>query len=130
MLTTLPYALLVLKSFVDDIPVEYEQAAEMLSASRWWVIWEIILPLLKPGLAVTFLFLFILNWSEFFLALILSKADVSTLPMHLNRFAGYGGGHGIQAALSVGATLPLIFIGLLIRKHLVRGLSFGFVRRQ
>lgn len=129
MLTTLPYALLVLKSFVDDIPIEYEQAAEILGASRWRVIWEIILPLLKPGLAVTFLFLFILNWSEFFLALILSKTEVSTLPMHLNRFAGQGGGHGIQAALSVGATLPLIVIGLLIRKHLVRGLSFGFVRR-
>ena len=129
MLTTMPYALLVLKSFVDDIPLEYEQAAEILGAGRWQVIWEVILPLLKPGLAVTFLFLFILNWSEFFLALILSKTDVSTLPMHLNRFAGQGGGHGIQAALSVGATLPLIVIGLLIRKHLVRGLSFGFVRR-
>ena len=129
MLTTLPYALLVLKSFVDDIPLEYEQAAEILGASRWRVIWEVILPLLKPGLAVTFLFLFILNWSEFFLALILSKTEVSTLPMHLNRFAGQGGGYGIQAALSVGATLPLIVIGLLIRKHLVRGLSFGFVRR-
>lgn len=129
MLTTFPYALLVLKSFVDDIPLEYEQAAELLGASRWQVLWEVILPLLKPGLAVTFLFLFILNWSEFFLALILSKTDVSTLPMHLNRFAGQGGGHGIQAALSVGATVPLIVIGLLIRKHLVRGLSFGFVRR-
>jgi multiple sugar transport system permease protein len=128
MLTTIPYALLVLKSFVDDIPLDYEQAAEVLGASRWQVIWEIVLPLLKPGIAVTFLFLFILNWSEFFLALILSKTDVSTLPMHLNRLGG-NSAYGIQAALSVGATLPLIVIGLLIRKHLVRGLSFGFVRR-
>ncbi len=128
MLTTLPYALLVLKSFVDDIPLEYEQAAELLGASRWQIIREVILPLLKPGLAVTFLFLFILNWSEFFLALILSKTDVSTLPMHLNRLGG-SSAYGPQAALSVGATLPLIVIGLLIRKHLVRGLSFGFVRR-
>jgi multiple sugar transport system permease protein len=85
--------------------------------------------LLRPGLAATFLFLFILNWSEYFFALILSKTDVSTLPVHLNRWAGNGGANGFQAALSVGATLPLIVIGLLIRKHLVRGLSFGFVRR-
>ncbi|NNE83859.1 MAG: carbohydrate ABC transporter permease [Alphaproteobacteria bacterium] len=127
MLTTIPYALLVLKSFVDEIPLDYEQAAEILGASRWQVIWEIILPLLKPGLAVTFLFLFILNWSEFFLALILSKTDVSTLPMHLNRLGG-SSAYGLQAALAVGATIPLIIIGLLIRKHLVRGLSFGFVR--
>ena len=128
MLTTIPYALLVLKSFVDDIPLDYEQAAEMLGASRWQVLWEVVMPLLKPGLAVTFLFLFILNWSEFFLALILSKTEVSTLPMHLNRLGG-NSAYGIQAALSVGATVPLIVIGLLIRKHLVRGLSFGFVRR-
>ena len=48
--------------------------------------------------------------------------------MHLNRLGGTSA-YGMQAALAVGATLPLIVIGLLIRKHLVRGLSFGFVRR-
>jgi ABC-type glycerol-3-phosphate transport system permease component len=51
------------------------------------------------------------------------------LPVHLNRWAGSSGANGFQAALSVGSTVPLIVIGLLIRKHLVRGLSFGFVRR-
>tara|TARA_R110002110_G_scaffold395138_2_gene609638 strand:- start:132164 stop:132988 length:825 start_codon:yes stop_codon:yes gene_type:complete len=128
-LITVPYAMLVMKSFVDDLPREIEYAAEVLGASRWRIIWEIVFPLLRPGLAATFLFLFILNWSEYFFALILSKTDVSTLPVHLNRWAGSGGGNGFQAALSVGATLPLVVIGLLIRKHLVRGLSFGFVRR-
>ncbi|MEH6754253.1 MAG: carbohydrate ABC transporter permease [Alphaproteobacteria bacterium] len=128
-MTTIPYAMLVMKSFIDEIPREYEYAAEMLGARRWQVIWEIVVPLLRPGLAATFLFIFILNWSEYFLALILSKTDVSTLPVHLNRWAGSSGANGFQAALSVGSTVPLIVIGLLIRKHLVRGLSFGFVRR-
>ena len=128
-LTTFPYATLVMKSFIDDIPPEYEQAAEMLGASRWQVIVEIVLPLMRPGLAATFLFLFILSWSEHFLGLILSQTDVATLPMHLNRFAGSGGGHGYVAALSLGATLPLIVIGLAIRRHLGRGLSFGLVGR-
>tara|TARA_A100001037_G_scaffold106035_1_gene96331 strand:+ start:116 stop:1000 length:885 start_codon:yes stop_codon:yes gene_type:complete len=128
-LITVPYAILVMKSFVDDLPHEFEQAAEILGAGRWRVIWEIVLPLMRPGLAATFLFLLILNWSEYYFALILSKTDVSTLPVHLNRFAGNSAPHGFQAALSVGATLPLLAIGLLIRKHLVRGLSFGFVRR-
>jgi len=127
-ITTIPFALLVLKSFVDDIPIDYEQAAESLGAKRYQVILEVIIPMLRPGIAVTFLFLFILNWSEFFLALILSKSDISTLPMYLNRYGG-GGAYGFQAALSIGATLPLIVIGILIRKHLVRGLSFGFVRK-
>ena len=128
-LITVPYAMLVMKSFIDDLPRDVEYAAEMLGARRWRVIWEIVLPLVWPGLTATFLFLFILNWSEYFFALILSKTDVSTLPVHLNRWAGNGGANGFQAALSVGATLPLIVIGLLIRRHLVRGLSFGFVRR-
>ena len=121
--------MLVMKSFINEIPREYEYAAEMLGARRWQVIWAIVVSLLRPGLAVTLLFIFILNWSEYFLALILSKTDVSTLPVHLNRWAGSSGANGFQAALSVGSTVPLIVIGLLIRKHLVRGLSFGFVRR-
>ena len=128
-LTTLPYAMLVMKSFIDEIPRDVEYAAEMLGARRWQVIWEIIFPILRPGLAATFMFIFILNWSEYFLALILSKTDVTTLPVHLNRWAGNSGANGFQAALSVGSTLPLIVIGLMIRKHLVRGLSFGFVGR-
>jgi multiple sugar transport system permease protein len=128
-LTTFPYAALVMKSFIDDIPPDYEQAAAMLGARRWQVLVQIVLPLLKPGLAATFLFLFILSWSEHFLGLILSQTDVATLPMHLNRFAGNGGGHGYQAALSLGATLPLILVGLAIRRHLGRGLSFGMVGR-
>jgi multiple sugar transport system permease protein len=128
-LTTLPYAMLVMKSFIDEIPRDVEYAAEMLGARRWQVIWEIIFPILRPGLAATFMFIFILNWGEYFLALILSKTDVTTLPVHLNRWAGNSGANGFQAALSVGSTLPLIVIGLMIRKHLVRGLSFGFVGR-
>lgn len=128
-LTTLPYAMLVMKSFIDEIPRDVEYAAEMLGARRWQVIREIIFPILRPGLAATFMFIFILNWSEYFLALILSKTDVTTLPVHLNRWAGNSGANGFQAALSVGSTLPLIVIGLMIRKHLVRGLSFGFVGR-
>jgi multiple sugar transport system permease protein len=127
--TTLPYAMLVMKSFIDEVPRDIECAAEMLGARRWQVLWEIVFPLLRSGLAATFLFLFILNWSEYFLSLILSKTDVSTLPVHLNRWAGNSGANGFQAALSVGSTLPLIVIGLLIRKHLTRGLSFGFVKR-
>ena len=79
--------------------------------------------------AATFLFLFILNWSEYFFALILSKVDVSTLPVHFNCWAVNRGANGFQAALSVVATAPLVVTGLLICKHLVRGLSFGLVRR-
>src|SRR4029078_9784174 len=130
-LTTLPYAVWMTKSFIDEVPREVEQAAEILGATRWRTIFEVVLPLIRSGLVATFMFILILNWSEYLLALILSKTDVVTLPVELSKFEGSTEGRlfGRQAALSVGITLPLIVVGLLIRKHLARGFSFGMVRR-
>ena len=130
-LTTLPYAVWMSKSFIDEVPREMEQAAEILGASRSRMIWEVVLPLVRSGLVATFLFILILTWSEYLLALLLSKAEVLTLPVELSKYQGSTEGrvYGRQAALSVGITLPLIFVGLLIRKHLARGFSFGMVRR-
>ena len=130
-LTTLPYAVWMSKSFIDEVPREMEQAAELLGASRWRTIWEVVLPLVRSGLVATFLFILILTWSEYLLALLLSKAEVLTLPIELSKYQGSTEGrvYGRQAALSVGITIPLIVVGLLIRKHLARGFSFGMVRR-
>lgn len=130
-LTTLPYAVWMTKSFIDEVPREVEQAAEILGASRWRTIFEIVLPLIRSGLVATFLFILILTWSEYLLALLLSKSEVLTLPVELSKYQGSTEGrvYGRQAALSVGITLPLIAIGIFIRKHLARGFSFGMVRR-
>jgi multiple sugar transport system permease protein len=119
------------KSFIDEVPLEVEQAAEVLGASRWRTVFEIVLPLIRSGLVATFLFILILTWSEYLLALILSKTDVVTLPVELSKYQGSSEGrvYGRQAALSVGITLPLIIVGIFIRKHLARGFSFGMVRR-
>ena len=130
-LTTLPYAVWMTKSFIDEVPREVEQAAEILGASRWRTIFEIVLPLIRSGLVATFLFILILTWSEYLLALILTKTDVTTLPIELSKYQGSTEGrvYGRQAALAVGITVPLMIVGLIIRKHLARGFSFGMVRR-
>lgn len=130
-LTSLPYAVWMTKSFIDEVPREVEQAAEILGASRWRTVFEVVLPLIRSGLVATFMFILILNWSEYLLALILSKTHVVTLPVELSKYQGSTEGRlfGRQAALSVGITLPLIVVGILIRKHLARGFSFGMVRR-
>ena len=67
-LTTLPYAVWMTKSFIDEVPREIEQAAEILGASRWRIIIEVVLPLVRSGLVATFLFILILTWSEYLLA--------------------------------------------------------------
>ncbi|HWB49123.1 MAG TPA: carbohydrate ABC transporter permease [Stellaceae bacterium] len=130
-LTSLPYAVWMTKSFIDEVPREVEQAAEILGASRWRTVFEVVLPLIRSGLVATFMFILILNWSEYLLSLILSKTNIVTLPVELSKFEGSTEGRlfGRQAALSVGITFPLIIIGLFIRKHLARGFSFGMVRR-
>jgi multiple sugar transport system permease protein len=130
-LTTLPYAVWMLKSFIDEVPREVEQAAEILGAPRWRTLLEVVLPLVRSGIVATFLFILILTWSEYLLALLLAKTNVVTLPIELSKYQGTTEGrvYGRQAALSVGITIPLIFIGLIIRKHLARGFSFGMIRR-
>ena len=130
-LTTLPYAVWMTKSFIDEVPREIEQAAELLGASRWRTVFEIVFPLIRSGLVATFLFILILTWSEYLLAFIIGKTDAVTLPVELSKYQGTSEGrvYGRQAALAVGITIPLMIIGLLIRKHLARGFSFGMVRR-
>src|SRR5262247_2170334 len=117
-LTTLPYAVWMTKSFIDEVPREIEQAAEILGASRWRTVFEIVLPLIR-------------SWSEYLLALIITKTQVTTLPIELSKYQGTTEGrvYGRQAALAVGITVPLMIVGLIIRKHLARGFSFGMVRR-
>jgi len=129
--TSLPYAVWMAKSFIDEVPREIEQAAELLGASRWRTIFEIVLPLVRSGLVATFLFILILTWSEYLLAFILTKTEVTTLPIELSKYQGSTEGrvYGRQAALAVGITVPLMIVGLAIRRHLARGFSFGMVRR-
>jgi multiple sugar transport system permease protein len=121
-ITSLPYAVWMMKSFIDEVPREIEQAAEILGASRWRTVFEIVLPLVRSGLVATFLFI---------LALIITKTQVATLPIELSKYQGSTEGrvYGRQAALAVGITIPLMIAGLIIRKHLARGFSFGMVRR-
>ena len=130
-LTSLPYAVWMTKSFIDEVPREIEQAAEILGASRWRTVFEVVLPLIRSGLVATFLFILILTWSEYLLAFIIGKTEAVTLPVELSKYQGTSEGrvYGRQAALAVGITVPLMIIGLVIRKHLVRGFSFGMVRR-
>ena len=129
-LTNLPYAVWMTKSFIDEVPREIEQAAEF-----WRVAVAYDLRSRATAdpirLVATFLFILILTWSEYLLALILSKTNVTTLPVELSKYQGTTEGkvYGRQAALAVGITVPLMIVGLIIRKHLARGFSFGMVRR-
>jgi multiple sugar transport system permease protein len=91
----------------------------------------VTLPLVKGGILATALFVFILNWSEFLFALTLTQGKIVTVTVQVANYVSASSGklYGVQAAMGTVSTLPVILFGYLIQKHLVRGLSFGAIKR-
>ena len=129
---TLPFVIWMMLSFIDEVPYTLEHAARIMGAGRIYTLRKVVLPLVASGMVVTFLFVFILNWAEFLLALTLTHPDVETLPVLLNKFqsASEGRLYGPQAAIGTVITVPVVILGVLIQKHLVKGFSFGTIRRK
>jgi multiple sugar transport system permease protein len=128
---TLPFVIWMMLSFIDEVPYTLEHAARIMGAGRMYTLRKVVLPLVASGMVVTFLFVFILNWAEFLLALTLTHPNVETLPVLLNKFqsASEGRLYGPQAAIGTVITVPVVVMGVLIQKHLVKGFSFGMMRR-
>jgi multiple sugar transport system permease protein len=129
--TTLPFVIWMMLTFIDEVPYTLEHAARLMGAGRITVIRRVVLPLVASGMVVTFLFVFILNWAEFLLALTLTHPQVTTLTVLLNKFqsASEGRLYGPQAAIGTMITIPVVILGIMIQKHLVKGFSFGTIRR-
>jgi multiple sugar transport system permease protein len=128
---TFPFAVWLMRSFFDDIPRELDEAAIVDGATNWGAFFKVVLPLSKGGLAATALFVFILNWSDFLVALLLTNKNWVTIPVFLNRLVTVDTGQqfGPKAALGVIAAVPPIIFGLMIHRYLVRGLTFGAVKK-
>jgi multiple sugar transport system permease protein len=129
--TTLPFVIWMMLTFIDEVPYTLEHAARLLGAGRITVLSRVVFPLVASGMVVTFLFVFILDWAEFLLALTLTHPEVTTLTVLLNKFqsASEGRLYGPQAAIGTMITVPVVLLGMLIQKHLVKGFSFGTIRR-
>lgn len=128
---TLPFSTWMLKSFVDDLPREIEEAAMLDGRSRIMAHLTVTIPLIKGGLFATTMFVFILNWSEFMFALVLSYSNISTIPVQLAKYVTATAGtlYGVQAALAVLAMIPLVIVGYFIQSHLARGMTFGAIKQ-
>jgi multiple sugar transport system permease protein len=128
---TFPFAVWLMRSFFNEVPREIGEAAIVDGCSEWGAFFKAILPQVRGGLAATALFVFILNWSDFLIALVMTENKVVTAPVFLNSLqsAGAGQEYGPQAALGLILILPPAIFGLLIQRYLVRGLTFGAVKR-
>ena len=127
---SLPFSIWMIKSFIDDIPRDVDQAALLDGHSLSYILFKIIIPMVMPGIIASMVFAAITIWNEFVFALLLSSLDTRPTSVLLSSIRGERGFNwGRIAAIEVVYILPIIIFVFLVQKHLLRGLTFGTVRR-
>ena len=125
----LPLAIWMIRSFMLEVPSELLEAARLDGAGRIREMGSVILPVISPGLVATALICMIFAWNELFLALNLTVTNAATMPMFLISSVPQEGlyiAHLSAAALI--ASIPVIIIGWVAQRSLVRGLSMGAIK--
>ncbi len=127
--TAIPFCVWTLKGYFDTLPKELEEAARIDGASHWGVFFKIVLPLARPGIAVTALFSFMTAWNEFILAsTFMTNENSYTLPVLLQSSVHeYGANWGMFAAGAILTSLPVMILFYVLQKYLVGGLTAGSV---
>jgi multiple sugar transport system permease protein len=128
----LPFTIWMMKSFFDELALDVEDAARIDGSSDVRVFFKIALPQVVAGLAATFVFGLILTWNEFLFALLLTGVDTRTVPVAMNQ-AVAGGGIGVLwgllAAIETLFLIPVFLVTFFLQNHLLRGVTFGTVKR-
>ncbi len=126
----LSFAVWLLKGFIDEIPREYEEAALVDGYSRLQAFRKIVLPQTITGIAATTVFSFIFAWNEYAFALMLTSDVARTAPPSLPSRIGTGGVEWAAiAAGSLAFLIPVIILTFALRRHLLRGVTFGAIRK-
>lgn len=124
-----PFAVWMIKGYLDAIPTESEEAALVDGASRVRVIFDIVVPMALPGVITAAVFCFILTWNEFIFALILTRENAVTLPVGLLSFrTERGDWWELIAASGIIITIPMFMLAMVIQRHFVKGMTMGAVR--
>ncbi len=125
----LPFAIWMIKSFIDEIPKEIDESAYVEGCSTTGVIIKIIIPLIRPGIFATLVFCFIMAWNEFLIAYIFTRKEAIKATVGVSRFIterqilwGY-----ITAGATLASILPIVLL-VIFQKNLVRGLTLGAVK--
>jgi ABC-type glycerol-3-phosphate transport system permease component len=126
---SLPFAIWLLVSYFEDVPLEMEEAALLDRAGRVRALWHVILPQVKGGIAVTTIFVFLNAWNEFMFAVVLGGNRVRPVTVAMFNFISVE--QTQWARLAAGAMLamaPVILLGLFAQRHIVKGLTVGAVK--
>jgi multiple sugar transport system permease protein len=125
----LPIVIWIMRDQFTSIPVELEQAALVDGASIWQAFSRIVAPIAAPGFVAAFILSLVFAWNEYFFAVVMAGAKSPTLPLLL---AGQTSSQGTRwwsiAALATAAITPLVILGLILEKYIVKGLTAGAVK--
>ncbi len=127
----LPFAVWMMKSFFDELATEVEDAARLDGSSESGVFFKVCLPQVKAGLAATAVFGLILTWNEFLFALLLTGVDTRTVPVAMAQTIGgdIGVRWGLLAAIETLFLVPVIVVTFVLQNQLLRGVTFGTIKR-
>jgi multiple sugar transport system permease protein len=123
-------AVWLLKGFIDEIPREYEEAAMIDGYTRLQAFWRVVLPQATTGIAATAIFCLIFAWNEYAFAALLTSGAAQTAPPFIPQIIGEGGQD--WPAVAAGTTIflvPILVFTIVLRKQLLRGITFGAVRK-
>ena len=125
----LPFAIWLLVSYFEEIPREMEEAALLDRAGRLRALWHVVLPQAKGGIAVTVIFVFLNSWNEFLFAVVLGGNTVRTVTVAMFNFISLEQTQWARlAAAAMVGMAPVIALGLIAQKHIVKGLTLGAVK--
>jgi len=127
----LPFTIWMMKSFFDELSREVEDAARMDGSSEVKVFFKVCLPQVIPGLAATAVFGLILTWNEYLFALLLTGVETRTVPVAMGQTIGgaIGVRWGLLAAIETLFLIPVVSVTFLLQNQLLRGVTFGTVKR-
>ncbi|MDH3465930.1 MAG: carbohydrate ABC transporter permease [Gammaproteobacteria bacterium] len=126
---SLPFAIWLMVSYMEDIPLEMEEAALLDKASRLQTLWHIIIPQVRGGIAVTVIFVFLNAWNEFLFAVQLGGNTVRPVTVAMYNFVSVEQTLWAKlAAAALIAMLPVVIIGIAAQKQIVKGLTVGAVK--
>ena len=128
--TAIPFCVWTLKGYFDGLPRELEEAARIDGAGPWRIFFTIMLPLARPGIAVTALFSFMTAWNEFIMAsTFMTEETRYTLPVLLQSSVGqYSADWGLFAAGAIVTSVPVMALFYVLQRSLVGGLTAGSVK--
>ena len=123
--------ILFLRNFIENIPVEIEEAAAIDGCTRRQILWRIILPLIRPGIAAIAIFIFVFVWNDFLVGVVLATTeDMKTVQNGIVRYitTGFGNFWALFSAFIIVAFIPVLTIFIAFQRWFIAGMTSGGVK--